>query len=53
MRKGTAPDGTKEEFAVAPGGVPCAFVFKTVSDQYGKYSFVKVLSGSVQPTPLW
>ena len=30
MRKGTAPDGTKEEFAVAPGGVPCAFVFKTV-----------------------
>ena len=47
MRKGTAPDGTKEEFAVAPGGVPCAFVFKTVSDQYGKYSFVKVLSGSV------
>ena len=33
MRKGVAPDGTKEEFAVAPGGVPCAFVFKTVSDQ--------------------
>ena len=32
---------------MAPGGVPCAFVFKTVSDQYGKYSFVKVLSGSV------
>ena len=47
MRKGVAPDGTKEEFAVAPGGVPCAFVFKTVSDQYGKYSFIKVLSGSI------
>ena len=47
MRKGTAPDGTKEEFAVAPGGVPCAFVFKTVADQYGKYSFIKVLSGKV------
>ena len=47
MRKGVAPDGTKEEFAVAPGGVPCAFVFKTVSDQYGKYSFIKVLSGKV------
>ena len=47
MRKGVAPDGTKEEFAVAPGGVPCAFVFKTVSDQYGKYSFIKVLSGNI------
>ena len=31
----------------APGGVPCAFVFKTVSDQYGKYSYIKVLSGNV------
>ena len=31
---------------VSPGGVPTAFVFKTVSDQYGKYSFVKVLSGT-------
>ena len=49
MRKGVAPDGTKEEFAVAPGGVPCAFVFKTVSDQYGKYSFVKVISGNLKP----
>ena len=49
MRKGTAPDGTKEEFAVAPGGVPCAFVFKTVADQYGKYSFIKVLSGNITP----
>ena len=32
---------------VSPGGVPTAFVFKTVSDQYGKYSFVKVLSGEI------
>lgn len=47
LRKGTAPDGAKEEFAVSPGGVPCAFVFKTVSDQYGKYSFIKVLSGNI------
>ncbi len=31
---------------VSAGGVPTAFVFKTISDQYGKYSFVKVLSGS-------
>jgi len=47
--KATAADGTTEEFVVSPGGVPTAFVFKTVSDQYGKYSFVKVLSGSITP----
>ncbi|MBE6964179.1 MAG: elongation factor G [Ruminococcaceae bacterium] len=47
--KATKADGTTEEFVVSPGGVPTAFVFKTVSDQYGKYSFVKVLSGSITP----
>ena len=40
-------DGQTEEFVVSPGGVPTAFVFKTISDQYGKYSFVKVLSGVI------
>ena len=45
--KATAADGSVEEFVVSPGGVPSAFVFKTVSDQYGKYSFVKVLSGEI------
>ena len=44
--KATLADGTTEEFVVSAGGVPTAFVFKTISDQYGKYSFVKVLSGS-------
>ena len=34
----TRQDGETEEFVVSPGGVPTAFVFKTVSDQYGKYS---------------
>ncbi len=47
--KATRSDGETEEFVVSPGGVPTAFVFKTVSDQYGKYSFVKVLSGSITP----
>lgn len=47
--KATKPDGETEEFVVSPGGVPTAFVFKTVSDQYGKYSYVKVLSGSITP----
>ena len=45
--KATTADGKVEEFVVSPGGVPSAFVFKTVSDQYGKYSYVKVLSGSI------
>ena len=45
--KATNADGKVEEFVVSAGGVPSAFVFKTVSDQYGKYSFVKVLSGSI------
>ncbi len=45
--KATTTDGKVEEFVVSPGGVPAAFVFKTVSDQYGKYSFVKVLSGVI------
>ena len=47
--KATKSDGTTEEFVVSPGGVPTAFVFKTISDQYGKYSFVKVLSGTITP----
>ena len=47
--KATRADGETEEFVVSPGGVPSAFVFKTVSDQYGKYSFIKVLSGSITP----
>ena len=45
--KATRADGETEEFVVSPGGVPSAFVFKTVSDQYGKYSYVKVLSGDI------
>ncbi|MCD7755909.1 MAG: elongation factor G [Firmicutes bacterium] len=45
--KATLADGTTEEFVVSPGGVPSAFVWKTVSDQYGKYSYVKVLSGEI------
>ena len=32
---------------VDPKGAPAAFVFKTVSDQFGKYSLIKVLRGTV------
>ena len=47
--KATTADGQVEEFVVSPGGVPSAFVWKTVSDQYGKFSYVKVLSGEITP----
>ena len=45
--KATNSEGKVEEFVVSPGGLPAAFVWKTVSDQYGKYSFIKVLSGEI------
>ena len=45
--KATNSDGSTEEFVVSAGGVPCAFVWKTVSDQFGKYSYIKVLSGEI------
>ncbi|MFI3250355.1 MAG: elongation factor G [Eubacteriales bacterium] len=45
-RTAVLPEGN-EPFVVSPGGVPCAFVFKTMSDQYGKYSFIKVHSGVI------
>ena len=47
--KATMQNGETEDFVVSPGGVPTAFVFKTVADQYGKYSYVKVLSGVIKP----
>ena len=42
-------EGVSSPFVSAPGALPAAYVFKTVSDQYGKYSYVKVLSGSIKP----
>ena len=47
--KATTAEGKVEEFVVSPQAAPAAFVFKTVSDQYGKYSYVKVLSGEITP----
>ena len=42
-------NGEDMEFIVSAGAVPAAFVFKTVADQYGKFSLVKVISGSLTP----
>ena len=39
--------GDPVEIKCDPNGPTVAFVFKTVSDQYGKYSFVKLLSGKL------
>ena len=46
---GTDREGEPAEFIVSQGAVPAAYVFKTVADQYGKYSFVKVLSDHLSP----
>ena len=46
---GENADGGVAEFVASPGALPTAFVWKTVSDQYGKYSYIKVLSGSIKP----
>jgi elongation factor G len=46
-------DGHKEEtaegdaLAVDPNGPACAIVYKTISDQYGRFSLFKVLSGKI------
>ncbi|MBR7081866.1 MAG: GTP-binding protein, partial [Oscillospiraceae bacterium] len=32
---------------IDPSGAPAGFVFKTMSDQFGKYSLVKVMRGSI------
>ena len=44
-RSDVAEDGT--EIAIDPNGTTCAIVYKTLSDQYGKFSLFKVLSGKV------
>jgi elongation factor G len=44
-RKDEKEDGG--ELAIDPVGTTCAIVYKTLSDQYGKFSIFKVLSGKV------
>ena len=44
---GTNREGEPDEFIVSQGAVPAAFVFKTVADQYGKFSYIKVLSDRI------
>ncbi|MCL2227233.1 MAG: elongation factor G [Oscillospiraceae bacterium] len=44
-RNDAAEDGT--EIVVDPNGSTCAVVYKTLSDQYGKFSLFKVISGKL------
>ena len=44
---GADDDGNAVEVAIDPNGTTAAIVFKTISDQYGKYSLVKVVRGKV------
>ncbi len=44
---GKDASGADVTVAVDPNGPTCALVFKTTSDQYGKFSFFKVVSGKV------
>lgn len=43
----TLADGSKID--IDPEGEPSVFVFKTISDQYGRQSFFKVMSGTLKP----
>jgi len=45
--EGLALETEDGEFAVDPAGAPAAFVFKTTSDQFGKNSYFKVISGEI------
>ncbi len=45
--KGTDANGNAVELKYDPNGKPVAFVFKTVADQYGRFSYFKVISGKV------
>ena len=45
--KGTDENGKDVEVKYDPDGPVCAVVFKTLIDQYGKFSFFKVVSGKV------
>ena len=45
--QGEDANGNTVEVKPEPYGPTCGFVFKTVTDQYGRFSFFKVVSGKV------
>lgn len=47
VEKGVDGNGDPVELHYDPSGKPVALVFKTVTDQYGRFSFFKVMSGKI------
>ena len=47
VEEGENADGEPVQIKYDPNGKPIAFVFKTIADQYGRFSFFKVISGKV------
>jgi len=47
VEMGENASGELEEYVMSSSALPCAFVWKSISDQYGKYSYVKVVSGTL------
>lgn len=47
VEKGVDGSGSEVEVKYDPNGKTVALVFKTVADQYGRFSFFKVISGKV------
>ncbi|WP_409970002.1 elongation factor G [Bengtsoniella intestinalis] len=48
-RHGANDQGVIKDIALTEDGAPYAFVFKTTSDQYGRYSYFKVVTGKITP----
>lgn len=47
--KGTDADGNDVELKYDPNGKTVLFVFKTVADQFGRFSYFKVMNGELTP----
>lgn len=47
VEKGVDENGDPVEVKYDANGKPMAFVFKTVADQYGRFSYFKVVSGKI------
>ncbi len=47
--KGVDDDGNEVELKYDPNGKTVLFVFKTIADQYGRFSYFKVMNGNLTP----
>lgn len=47
--KGVDEDGNEVELKYDPNGKTVLFVFKTIADQYGRFSYFKVMNGDLTP----